>query len=242
VIAALRLQRRPGREADGATLLEGPHLVGAAIAAGVRPRWVFVLAGDATGAELATDSGTAPLVVDERTLRKLATTETPQSPIAVVGIPAAAGLPEGRVLVAWGVGDPGNCGTLIRTAAAFGYGYVSGPGAADSWSPKVLRAAAGAHFGMKIAEIEGVAELRRGGRIVVATVARGGDPPTRLPAAAAVLVGSEAHGLPDDVVANADCRVTIPTTGAVESLNAAVAGAIVAYVGAMGTGTNLSGS
>jgi TrmH family RNA methyltransferase len=57
-----------------------------------------------------------------------------------------------------------------------------------------------------------------------------------------VLVGSEAHGLPDAIVAAADLRFTIPTTGLVESLNAAVAGAIVAYVGALGTATNLRGS
>ena len=72
---------------------------------------------------------------------------------------------------------------------------------------------------------------------MVATVARGGSKPGALPAAAAILVGNEARGLPDEVVAEADIMVTIPTSGSVESLNAAMAGAIVAYLGAAKPGT-----
>ena len=240
--AAVRLHRRRGRESHGATLLEGPHLLEAALAAGIEPKRVFVAGGDAAGAALARSSGGEVLLVDARTLAKLATTATPQSPVAVVAIPESDAPPGGRVLVSWGVSDPGNCGTLIRIAAAFGYGYLAGPESADVWSPKVLRAAAGAHFAARIGRVATIAEVRSGGRVVVATVARGGTPPGPLPVAAAVLVGSEAHGLPDAIVAAADLRFTIPTTGHVESLNAAVAGAIVAYVGALGTATNLRGS
>lgn len=76
--------------------------------------------------------------------------------------------------------------------------------------------------------------------MVVATVARGGVVPGPLPEDVAILVGNEARGLPEDVVAAADLRVTIPTSGLVESLNAAVAGAIVAFLGAASLGTNLS--
>lgn len=240
--AAVRLHRRPGRETEGETLLEGPHLLEAAVSAGVTPKRVFVAAGDSAGKELARRSGGDVLLVDERTLAKLATTTTPQGPVAVIAIPDRSVPAGGRVLVAWGVSDPGNCGTLIRIAAAFGFGYLSGPGSADVWSPKVLRSAAGAHFAVRVGQVTTLDAVRSGGRAVVATVARHGAPPGPLPDAAAVLVGSEAHGLPDEIVAAADLRVTIPTTGAVESLNAAVAGAIVAYVGALGTTTNLTGS
>ena len=138
------------------------------------------------------------------------------------------------MIVAWGVSDPGNCGTLIRIAAAFGYGYLSGPESADVWAPKVLRSAAGAHFSIAIGVAETLDQVRNGGRSVVASVARGGSTPGPLPAAVAVLVGSEAHGLPESVVEASDERVTIPTTGGVESLNAAMAGAILAFLGATG--------
>lgn len=242
VAAAVRLHRRRGRFDAGETLLEGPHLVGSALAAGLRPTRIFVARGDRGGLSLAETCGCEVLTVEPRTLERLGTTEAPQSPIAVVPIPDHPPLPGGRVIVAWGVADPGNCGTLVRIAAAFGYGYLSGPQSADVWSPKVLRSAAGAHFSIAIGSAATVAVVRAGGRTVVATLARGGSLPGPLPASAAVLVGSEAHGLADDVVAAADLRVTIPTSSAVESLNAAMAGAIVAYLGVAGPDTNLPAS
>lgn len=239
VAEALRLHRARGRDAAQATLLEGPHLVAAAVAAGVALGTVFVVADDAAGRDLAVRGRGDAVVVDEATLRRLGTTETPQSPVAVISVPPPAVSVGGRVIVAWGVADPGNCGTLIRIAAAFGYGFLAGPQCAEPWSPKVLRSAAGAHFALSVGRIAAVDEARAGGRILVATVVRGGAAPGPLPDAAAILVGNEAHGLPDDVVAAADRWVTIPTNGRVESLNAAVAGAIVAYLGATGPGTNL---
>lgn len=232
--AALRLHRARGRLDAGETLLEGPHLVEAAVAAGVPLRRVFIGPGDAEGPMLAAAAGAEQIAVDEATLRRLGTTEAPQSPIAVIANAGTPPAPGGRVLVAWGVSDPGNCGTLIRVAAAFGYGYLSGPDSADPWSPKVLRSAAGAHFAVPLGHVSSLGEARSGGREVIATVARGGGAPGPLGPSCAVLVGNEARGLPDDVVAAADRRITIPTTGAVESLNAAVAGAIIAFLGAAG--------
>ncbi len=232
--AAIRLHRRRGRLESNETLLEGPHLIAAALAAGLRPIRVFLSADDLTGRRLVEGVGCEVRVVEPKTLERLGTTDTPQSPIAVVSIPDNPPGPGGRVIVAWGVSDPGNCGTLIRISAAFGYGYLAGPESADSWSPKVLRSAAGAHFSVATGVVDTIDAVRDGGRSVVATVVQGGAVPGPLPASAAVLVGSEAHGLPESVVAAADQRVTIPTTGAVESLNAAMAGAIVAYLGAVG--------
>ena len=128
-----------------------------------------------------------------------------------------------------------NVGTLIRCAAAFGLGFAAGPETADPWAPKVLRAAAGGHFRTGVARVGGLAELRTGGRRLAATVARGGMPPAALAAGSvAVLVGDEARGLPAGVVAACDFSLTIPMPGGAESLNAAVAGAIVAYELAVG--------
>jgi TrmH family RNA methyltransferase len=145
-------------------------------------------------------------------------------------IPEAAGLPGGDLLVAWGVADPGNVGTLIRCAAAFGLGFAAGPGTADPWSPKVLRSGAGGHFRAGAARVGGLEPLRAGDRRLVASVARGGSAPSALPRGpVAVLVGDEARGLPPEVVAACEAAVTIPMPGGTESLNAAVAGAILAY-------------
>ncbi len=212
----------------------------AAVAAGVNLGSVFVAVGDAVGRDLAAAGHGDLVVVDEATLRRLGTTETPQSPVAVISVPPPADVAGGRVIVAWGVSDPGNGGTLIRVAAAFGYGFLAGPGCVEPWSPKVLRSAAGAHFSVALGRVDTIDEARAGGRLLVATVARGGVVPGPLPPAAAIVVGNEAHGLPAEVVAAADLVVTIPNTGAVESLNAAVAGAIVAYLGAAGPATNLA--
>lgn len=242
MVAAVRLHRGRDRAETCATLLEGPHLVAAAVAARFPLTRIFVTPGDGEGRELARRSGAEMLVVDDRTLGRLGTTEQPQSPIAVIAVPRTVPPPGGRVIVAWGVGDPGNCGTLIRIAAAFGYGYLSGPESAEPWSPKVLRSAAGAHFSVPVGEITTIEEAAAGGRVLVATVARDGDLPGPLPSDAAILVGNEARGLPEGIVGRAYRRITIPTTGRVESLNAAVAGAIVAYLGATGPGTNLSDS
>lgn len=223
----------------GETLLEGPHLVGAAVAAKASLTRIFIAVDDEQGRTLAAASSAPVTLVDRDVLDHLGSTGTPQSPIAVLSIPGGDLGPGGRVLVPWGVSDPGNCGTLLRSAAAFGYGFGAGPGTADLWAPKVLRAAAGAHFVTRVGRIADMSALRAGGRQVVATLARGGDEPGPLPDAVAILVGSEAHGLPDDLVAASDRRITIATVPGVESLNAAVAGAIVAYLGAPNPATNL---
>jgi TrmH family RNA methyltransferase len=185
---------------------------------------VFTLEGDGA------DYGEARVVeVANEVVARIATTTTPQAPIAIAAIPESVIPESGDLLVAWGVGDPGNVGTLIRTAAAFGFGFVCGPDTADPWSPKVVRSAAGASFRTPIGNAGTIDGLRAGGRRVVAAVASGGVPPVRGPQAIALVIGSEAHGLPDDVVEAAELRVTVPMSSGSESLNAAVAGSILAY-------------
>ena len=133
-------------------------------------------------------------------------------------------------LVSWGVSDPGNVGTLVRTAAAFGWAFGFTPGTADPWSPKVLRAGAGAQFRAWPIPVSTVDALTGAGYDAVAMVVEGGQPVDRLGTGRyAVLVGEEAAGLPHDVVEQAATRVTIPMPGGTESLNAAVAAAIVVY-------------
>lgn len=209
-------------------------MVAEAVAARAAVVTVFALEGDAAAVDLAASCGARLLIVTDAVLGRLSTTTEPQSPVAVIIIPPSAVAESGRLLVPWGVGDPGNTGTLIRSAAAFGYGYAAGPGTAATWSPKVVRAGAGAHFRTTVGTIDALEALRGRGRPVYAAVPKGGALPGPLPPDAAVVIGSESAGLDAEVVEGADELVTIPMVGGTESLNAAVAGAIIAYLGAAG--------
>lgn len=230
VVAAARLHHARERRDSGKTILEGPHLLYEAVSAGLIPETVFASPDDRPTAVLAEEHGLELVVVDETALKRLAGTETPRGPAAVIAIPAPSPVGGRALIVAWGLGDPGNVGTLIRTAAAFGWDFGHTAGTADPWSPKVLRAGAGGHFRIGIRPVASVEELDDAGLLTVATVVAGGEAPDRLGSGRfAVLVGEEAAGLPADVAASASKRVTVPMSGGTESLNAAIAAAIVVY-------------
>jgi len=176
--------------------------------------------------------------VNADVMRFLAPTLHPRGPVAVMRIP-----PSGRAtrpcLVAYDLSDPGNLGTLIRTAAAFDMDVGVTTASADAWAPKTLRSGAGGHFATTIEREVQVDDLRNRGFSVVAAVPRGGTDPGTLRAVPlpAILIGSEAHGLPEQL--EVDLKVTIPI--GVESLNAAVAAGILAYAYGRGRGQEGSG-
>lgn len=230
VVEAARLHRARHRAETGRTLIEGPTLLAEALAAGHLPHLVFAADDDAESKDLARRHDLKLVPVDDGAMNRLAGTSTPRGPVAVIDVPPPLPITDAGMLVAWGVGDPGNVGTMIRVAAAFGWNFGFSSGTASPWSPKVLRAGAGAQFRVSMTAITSPAEIIRLGFSVVATVVTGGVPPTALgPGRRAVLIGDEAHGLPADVSASAAERVTIPMPGGTESLNAAVAAAIVVY-------------
>ncbi len=230
VVEAARLHHARVRKETGRSLLEGPNLLAEALAAGVGPLQVFALADDRDTASLAAESDLELLVVDERAMDRLAGTTTPRGPVAEFEIPKNAHLAGTGLLVSWGVSDPGNVGTMIRTASAFGWDFGYATGSADAWSPKVLRAAAGGHFGVAMIQVESPGQLAALGYTTVATVVEGGASPDTLRLERpAVLVGEEAHGLPAGIAAQCDERATVSMPGAAESLNAAVAAGIVVY-------------
>lgn len=245
VVEAARLHRARARRERRATLIEGPNLLGEALATGVRPLQLFALGDDRDTAQLASTHELELVLVDQRALERLAGTESPRGPVAEISIPDDRVPTADSVLVSWGVSDPGNVGTMIRTAAAFGWGFAFTPGSADPWAPKVLRAGAGGHFRTGVWSIDGLEELRDTGFAPVATVARGGLPPWEVePARHAVLIGEEASGLDDETAAACEVLLTIPMPGGTESLNAAAAAAIVLYAltndrGRPGPGSNL---
>lgn len=228
VVAAARLHEARHRRDTGRTLIEGPHLLAEAVGSGSVIHAVFARADDRETLRQAPQGVT---VVGEAALARLAGTESPRGPVAVLEIPPPAPPPSGRhVLALWEVADPANVGTIIRSAAGFRLAVVTGPGTADPWSPKVLRGGAGGHFHTTISAVETVAGLITSGRRLAAAVPRGGRPPAELGAGLWVLVvGSEARGLPREVVEAADALVTVPSPGGIESLNTAVAASICAY-------------
>lgn len=218
VVEAARLHRARDRRERGLTLVEGPHLVADVLAAGAVVRETYGLQP--------TDPGVTP--VDERALRRLAGTESPRGPVAVVEIPVEWLDRSRNVLVSVGVSDPGNVGTMIRTAAAFGWGFAYMEESADPWAPKTIRAGGGGQFQTPVARVGSLAEF--GEWTTVAAVVREGIAPDQITdRPVALLIGEEAHGLDQWVVDAADHRLTIPTTGQTESLNAAVAAGIAVY-------------
>jgi RNA methyltransferase, TrmH family len=135
------------------------------------------------------------------------------------------GAPAGPLCVAlWGVGDPGNVGTVVRGALAFGAATVAlGPDCADPFGPKAVRASMGAIFAVPVARVQSVAELPAPR---VALVARGGAP-LRGPLQGTLVVGAERAGLPDEVVEACDAVAHVAIAG--DSLNAAMAATVALY-------------
>ena len=239
------LQRRKGRRRRGLAVAEGVRLVEEAIAAGVRLQGVVVandLDAGARGAALLETLGShdVPVVtVTPRTLEQLADTDTPQGVLAVLEPPRwtlADIRPAHRapVLVLDAVQDPGNVGTLIRTAFALGAsGALLLPGSAEPSNPKVLRAAMGATFRLPWAmAVDG--EFRVWVREVGADLwvaATDGTPVHRLsaPERLALVVGNEGAGVRPVVREMSRASVAIPLARGAESLNVAVAAGILLY-------------
>jgi TrmH family RNA methyltransferase len=210
-----RLARRRGRDEQGRFVAEGEDLLAAADAAGWPALERYVAAGSGlAGTEVEPDvlarvsalgSGTRALAVYEQRW------SAPQGPLAVY---------------LHGVGDPGNVGTILRSALAFGAGsVVLGPDCADPFGPKAVRASMGAVFAVPIARGE-LADLP--GRTIALAARSGerlrgplGDEP------ATILIGAERSGLPDAVLLAADAVAHIAIAG--ESLNAAMAATVALY-------------
>jgi TrmH family RNA methyltransferase len=210
-----KLRERKHREREGSFVTEGEDLLAAGLAAGAEPRFVLVAAGPGIEGEEVEPGLLADVSVLGSSTRVIAVwplqwAERPASPCFYLH----------------GVGDPGNVGTIIRTLdALIGSSVVLGPETADPFSPKAVRASMGSIFTQPPtkAGLEATSEPR------VALVAHGGQELDTLADAATVCLGAEREGLPDEVVAQCDRRITIPLRpGGAESLNVAAAAAIAA--------------
>jgi TrmH family RNA methyltransferase len=223
------LGRRAARQEEGAFVIEGAVLLGEAVAAGVSIEAVFVEAG------VTVDAGGAPVYdVAPGVIGRVASTVTPQPVLALARrCDAAWADVAGRVtfaVVLAGLADPGNVGTILRSAEAAGVdAVVLTEGSVDVFNPKVVRAAAGALFRVPVAVDIAAADLAAVGVPLLGAVARGGVPYDEAPLdrPCALVLGSEAHGLPDGLAL--DGLVSIPHAGRAESLNVAMAATVLCF-------------
>ena len=237
-----RLRRRRTREREGLFLVEGVRSVREALAAGATVRFAVVsprlqeVGGGAQLRERLSQAGVDTVEVTDSDFAAVSDTEVPQGVLVVCPQPRndPADLPSGPLLVLDGVQDPGNVGSLIRSAAAFGLaGVIALEGTVDPYSPKAVRAAAGSVFRTRVLmaswdEIE--ATLRARGPLLIADM-DGSDAASLAPRGEwALVLGNEGAGPRGSVRNAAAGAVRVPMPGGAESLNAGVAGAILLYV------------
>ena len=172
----------------------------------------------------------------ESEVRRVSALKTPAGPVGVFPFLDVSGddllSTRDRIILLHGVQDPGNVGTVIRSAHAFGAGVALSTGCADLYNPKTVRATMGSIFHAPVArELEAIEFLGRAGEAGFRTVAAvpdgGGAPDSLLVEKSLMVVGAEGPGLPESVLERCDARVTVPSRAA--SLNAAVAASILLY-------------
>lgn len=238
-----RLHRRRTRQREGLVLAEGVRVAHEVLESGARVRFAVVsprlaeLDGGALRARLEA-AGIELESLDDGELARLADTESPQGVLLICEEPSrdlgalVAGRP--RLLVLDGIQDPGNAGTLIRTAAAFGLdGVLALDRTVDPWNPKAVRASAGAVFRVPVLSTawdEVRASLRAAAVPLWVADAMAEPVPERAPPPPwALAVGSEGAGARQSLRDSAARAVSVPMPGGTESLNAGVAGAILMY-------------
>ena len=231
-----RLQRRRERRASGRTTIEGPFLLQEAIAAGLTVHEVFAAPEDESAAVLSARVGVTVCHVSGDVLKGMASSVNPRGPISVISIPGQTEIDLIDSIVLWDIADPGNAGTMIRTAAAFGFQVLASSDTVDLWAPKVVRSGVGGHFQTRIVEglVAKLDTITNAGLAAVVATMDGPDVrevglDQRGPIA--LIVGNEAHGIPVDI-AEADnvIKVGLPMPGGSESLNAAVTAGILMYL------------
>jgi len=241
-----QLQQKKHRDAHRLTILEGPRMCETAAAAGADVKLVLVSeAGLRAGAPFVESQiarGVECFVLAGETLARCAPTASPQGLLALVAIPGCK-LPEPPydplTLVLWldRVADPGNTGTLIRSADAAGATAVVAAGGADPWGPKAVRASMGSLFSLPVLQIseddspDWIADLRAAGMKAVCAGPRGGAWPwlVDLTGPAVLVVGNEAQGISEELWSLADVNVSIPNFGQAESLNVAQAATVLLF-------------
>ncbi|MDO5298886.1 MAG: RNA methyltransferase [Clostridia bacterium] len=239
VLALRELQRPRARRESGLFIVEGVKMVREALALSLCRTLIVEAGRDAEHdlmARQAEDAGCEVLLVTPAIMQAVCEARTPQGIACTVAIRPGPETLDGRLIVALdGVQDPGNVGTILRTADAAGFdGALLGSGCADLYGAKTLRSTMGSVFRVPVRRTDALArELERMkacGYAVIATELGGEDFYANCPHERAVLViGSEGHGVSREVRAAATHHLALPMRGGAESLNAAVAAGIMIY-------------
>jgi TrmH family RNA methyltransferase len=227
------------RLSGGMVAIEGDHLLDEALRSGMVLKTVFV--SERREAPKIVPRGVEVMRLTDDVFGSVVETQSPQG-VAALMVPPVWVMDEvmgsvSLILIAVGLQDPGNLGTLVRSAEAFGAtGVLTTPGTVSAWNQKALRASAGSVFRVPVvavaaSDIEG---LKQGGvRLIAAVGSDGADviaaQAMDFTAGCALMIGNEGAGLAAEWMEMCDARVTIPCPGAVESLNAAVAGSLLLY-------------
>lgn len=232
---ARSLAARKGRNEQGLHFIEGDKLVREAVVSGAQIVEAFIEAGHDLMAAVLEGSGATVHTVTRPVIECLSHTETPQWVCATVKTPSCglpAYYPAGLIIVLDGVQDPGNMGTIIRTADAMGAsGVLLGDGCADPYAPKPLRAAMGSVYHLPIWQGELISQLPRmkeQGFSLVCGHLKGGYVLPAPGERCALVIGSEGAGVSDEVAALCE-KYRLPMYGFAESLNASVAAGILIY-------------
>ncbi|MBO4384538.1 MAG: RNA methyltransferase [Clostridia bacterium] len=236
VKALKALLSRKGRREAGLHLIEGERLVFDALASGVAPASIFVSEKRPDIAARLAEAGAAFETVSEGVMASVSDTDTPQGLIASVRTPDTTPpeeYPAGLVVALDRVQDPGNLGTILRTADAFdAAGLLLSEGCADPWSPKAARSAMGSAYHIPVWQGELTDELKKlkaQGFFAVCGHLKGREALPELPEKRVLIIGNEANGVSDEASEGA-YLYRLPMKGRAESLNAAAAAAVLIYL------------
>ena len=239
VVAAVRLKKRTLREAERRFLVEGAQAVAEALAEDGKLLSLFVTDELDPLAVRARQAGIPIEQVSERVMERLTSTVTPQGVVGVapfVDVSIDELISPGAVAILHEVRDPGNAGTILRSADAAGAsGVVFAGSSVDAYNPKAVRASAGSIFHVPVVRDVGTEDamtsLRAKGFAVIAMDMHGDEDlfEAELPRSSAFVFGNEAHGLPSEVLDAADRRVRVPHSGRAESLNLAAAATVCLF-------------
>ena len=224
----VKLSQKKYRRQLGRYVIEGARLVADALKHGANVIAVYV--SESAESNFNFDG---QVVVADRVFAKVADTVNSQGVLAVVQIDQVElSEPMGNCLVLDGLQDPGNVGTLIRTAAACGFTDIYAINSVDLYSPKVLRSAMSAHFCVRLHEIDDIVSafnLLSGAEIVCADMCGENVFRAQFGAKTALVLGNEGNGLSEYSKAHAARTVALPMANGFESLNVAVAGSVIMY-------------
>jgi TrmH family RNA methyltransferase len=230
------------RLSGGMIAIEGDHLLEEALRSGMVLKTVFV--SERREVPKIVPRGVEVMRLSEEVFGSVVETQSPQGVAALLVPPVwvpddvmGSGETAALILIAVGLQDPGNLGTLVRSAEAFGAtGVLTTPGTVSAWNQKALRASVGSVFRVPVVGVTAsdIEELKqRGLRLIAAVGPDGADviaaQEMDFTAACALMIGNEGSGLAAEWMEMCDARVTIPCPGPVESLNAAVAGSLLLY-------------